>query len=125
MFEHTKGELVMDHFEVRQYRTIQRHLVLSAVRHLFLAEFGLAERGKKSGADGRPGPHGHGGPRGDLDAGRTLLEETRRGHLPPPFSAQTTKRAPPAATDGESCADGTKKRVRELRDNLTTMALVA
>jgi len=31
--------------EVRQYRTIQRHLVLSAVSHLFLAEFRLVATG--------------------------------------------------------------------------------
>lgn len=65
--------------------------------------------GKKSGSDGRPGPRGHGSPRADLDPRRMLLEEMRRGHQPPPFSDPTTKRAPPAATDGESYADCTKK----------------
>ncbi|MGB3194098.1 MAG: hypothetical protein WBC39_02270 [Phycisphaerae bacterium] len=46
MFEDTKSELGMDHFGDRQYRTIRRHLVLSAVSHLFPAEFRLAEMGK-------------------------------------------------------------------------------
>ncbi len=39
MFEDTKGELGMDHFEVRRYPSIKRHLILSCVSHLFLAEF--------------------------------------------------------------------------------------
>ena len=126
MFQDTKGELGMDHFEVHQYRTIQRHLVLSAVSHLFLAEFRLAERGKKSGSDGRPGPRGHGGPRADPDPRRTLHEETRRGHLPPPPSDPTTQRRrrpqPPTANPTPIAR---KRRVLERRDHLSTKVLVA
>jgi SRSO17 transposase len=36
VFEDGKGEIGMDHFEVRQYRSIMRHLVLSMVSFLFL-----------------------------------------------------------------------------------------
>lgn len=36
VFEDGKGEIGMDHFEVRQYRAIQRHLVLSMLSFLFL-----------------------------------------------------------------------------------------
>lgn len=36
MFEDGKGEIGLDHFEVRQYRSIMRHLVLSMVSFLFL-----------------------------------------------------------------------------------------
>jgi len=39
IFEDSKGELGMDHFEVRKYISIQRHLILTSVSHLFLAEF--------------------------------------------------------------------------------------
>ena len=46
MFEDSKTELGMDHFEVRKYLSIQRHLVLTCVSHLFLAEFCLAHRKK-------------------------------------------------------------------------------
>ncbi|MEA3367202.1 MAG: hypothetical protein U9R68_03700 [Planctomycetota bacterium] len=49
MLQDTKGELGMDHFEVRRYRAIQRHLVLIAVSHLFLAEFRQAHRGENPG----------------------------------------------------------------------------
>ena len=61
MFEDSKMELGMDHFEVRQFLSIQRHLILSCVSHLFLAEFWLRERGEKSGADHQPTGHGHTG----------------------------------------------------------------
>lgn len=36
VFEDGKGEIGLDHFEVRQYRSILRHLVLSMVSFLFL-----------------------------------------------------------------------------------------
>jgi len=48
IFEDTKGELGMDHFEVRKYLSIRRHLILTCVSHLFLAEFHLKHRGEKS-----------------------------------------------------------------------------
>ena len=48
LFEDTKGELGMDHFEVRKYRSIGRHLILTCVSHLFLAEFRLKHGEKKS-----------------------------------------------------------------------------
>ncbi len=55
LFEDTKDELGMDHFEVRRYVSIQRHLLLTCVSYLFLAEFHLEHRGKKSGSDRSPG----------------------------------------------------------------------
>ena len=65
MFEDSKMELGMDHFEVRKYQSISRHLILSCVSHLFLAEFwqphaaGSASvgGGKKPDADDQPGRH--------------------------------------------------------------------
>jgi len=59
-FEDSKTELGMDHFEVRHYRSIQRHLILSCLSHVFLSEFCLKYRKKKSRPDGGPGPHGNG-----------------------------------------------------------------
>jgi len=57
MFEDGKGELGMDHFEVRKFKSIRRHLILSCVSYLFLAEFHQEHRGKKSGPDDLPGSH--------------------------------------------------------------------
>jgi SRSO17 transposase len=51
VFEDAKGELGMDHFEVRCFQAIQRHLILSSVSHLFLAEFQQKQRGEKPGPD--------------------------------------------------------------------------
>jgi len=56
MFEDGKGELGMDHFEVRRFQSVQRHLILSCVSYLFLAEFHQSSRGKKTGADDLPSP---------------------------------------------------------------------
>jgi SRSO17 transposase len=46
-FEDDKGEIGLDHFEVRNYRSLKRHLILSAVSFLFLAETNRRLRGKK------------------------------------------------------------------------------
>ncbi|MCL2649335.1 MAG: IS701 family transposase [Phycisphaerales bacterium] len=58
MFEDGKGELGLDHFEVRKFVSIQRHLILSCVSYLFLAEFHQKHRGEKSGPDALPGYNG-------------------------------------------------------------------
>lgn len=56
-FEDEKTELGMDHFEVRSYRAMMRHLALTAVSHLFVAR--LHQKFKKNSAlDGLPGAHG-------------------------------------------------------------------
>lgn len=53
-FEDSKMELGMDHFEVRKFCSIQRHLILSCLSHVFLSEFCLKYRGEKSWSDGVP-----------------------------------------------------------------------
>ena len=78
MFEDSKTELGMDHFEVRKYLSIQRHLVLTCVSHLFLAEFCLAHRGKKPGADRMPGAIGDAFAGSDLERRRSMLAPAGR-----------------------------------------------
>jgi len=55
MFRETKSELGLDQFEVRKYLCLKRHLIISCVSHLFLAEFRIRHRGKKSTAHDSPG----------------------------------------------------------------------
>jgi SRSO17 transposase len=55
MFEDSKGELGMDHFEVRKHAAIQRHLIISCVSHAFLAEHVQRWRPKSPGLDREPG----------------------------------------------------------------------
>jgi len=81
MFEDSKKELGMDHFEVRKYLSIQRHLILTCVSHLFLAEFCQAHRGEKTGADRLPGPHGDALAGADLVSRWPLLAEASRSNL--------------------------------------------
>ena len=78
LFEDSKTELGMDHFEVRKYPSIVRHLILTCISHLFLAEFWLAHRGGKCGVDDVPGSHGHAGTGTALGSGWPLLLETSR-----------------------------------------------
>ena len=56
-FEDDKGEVGLDHFEVRNYRSLKRHLILSALSLLFLAEVHQEDRGEKSRPDRLPGAH--------------------------------------------------------------------
>jgi len=57
-FEDDKTEIGLDHFEVRNYRSLERHLILSAVSLFFLAQVRQEDVKKKSGVDGLPGAHG-------------------------------------------------------------------
>ena len=51
LFETAKGEIGFDHFEVRRYRPLVRHLILSLVNLLFLAEQTERLRGEKPVVD--------------------------------------------------------------------------
>jgi SRSO17 transposase len=58
-FQDEKDKLGLSHFEVRNYVSLRRHLVLTAVSHLFLAKVHQRRRGEKSRADGLPASVGH------------------------------------------------------------------
>jgi len=77
-FEDSKTELGMDHFEVRKFLSIQRHLILSCLSHVFLSEFCWKYRGEKSRPDAVPGPNGHGETGALVGSGRPLFAEVRR-----------------------------------------------
>ena len=53
-FEDTKTELGMDHFEVRNYMSLKRHLIISSLTLLFLAEIQSQDVKKQSGVDRVP-----------------------------------------------------------------------
>jgi SRSO17 transposase len=60
-FEDEKGELGLDHYEGRRYLGLKRHLIITAVSHLFLAKVHQDLRGGKSGVNGLPSAYGDGG----------------------------------------------------------------
>jgi len=60
-FEDQKGEVGLDHYEGRRYLGLKRHLAITAVSYLFLAQTRQALVGEKPGADGLPSAHGSGG----------------------------------------------------------------
>ena len=60
LFEESKGQVGLDHFEVRRYTAVMRHLILSMVSLLFLAEQVQRVGEKKSGLDDLPGPRSRG-----------------------------------------------------------------
>ena len=80
LFEEGKGELGLDHFEVRKYLSIQRHLILSCVSYLFLAEFHQEHGGEKSGVRVMPDPHGYHPPGTALESGEPLFTEPGTVH---------------------------------------------
>jgi SRSO17 transposase len=53
-FQDAKTELGLDHAEVRKYRALHRHLILTAVNLFFLTRWQLRRRGKKKGTDAIP-----------------------------------------------------------------------
>jgi SRSO17 transposase len=60
-FEDEKGELGLDHYEGRRYQGLKRHMIITAVSHLFLAKVHQDLRGEKPGVDSVPSAHGDGG----------------------------------------------------------------
>jgi len=126
MFEVSKGELGMDHFEVRHWRSIQRHLILSCVSHLFLAEFHETHRGEKSGPDGAPDPHGHGALGAGLAPGRTLLAPTG-GDDPPPvaYDPAAQRQGNPQPPQANLAASACSRRVFEEPTHVSLAQLVA
>lgn len=59
-FEDQKGEVGLDHYEGRRYVGLKRHLAITAVSYLFLAQTREALKGEKTGADGLPSAHSGG-----------------------------------------------------------------
>ena len=79
MFEDSKMELGMDHFEVRKFGSIRRHLILSCVSHLFLAEFHQAHTSSGSTPGDTPGSGGKKPEPPDAQPGRNRGEPTDPG----------------------------------------------
>lgn len=95
-FEEEKEELGMDQAEVRNYQSLKRHLLLTAVSHLFLAKVQENWRGEKSGADDLPAPPGGCGAGAVVVAQRSgthpVAREGSRGDHPDPA---TQRHGPP------------------------------
>ncbi len=121
MFQDTKSELGMDHFEVRKWSSIQRHLILCCVSHLFLAEFCRRHRGKKSGPHGAPAAEGDRRPGGRVDPGRPLFQTPGRGAQPPRACDPTTQ--PPGGPQPPQTQTSSITRVRHHTDPNPKMLL--
>lgn len=63
LFEDAKTDLGLDHFEVRKYQSVIRHLIITCLSHAFLAEVKQRELPKSPGDDGESaaGHHQHAG----------------------------------------------------------------
>lgn len=126
IFEDSKDELGMDHFEVRRYLSIQRHLMLTCVSHLFLAEFRLVHGGKKSRPYDRPGADRHEsfgslvGPRG------TVLSKASGNHrCAIAFNAGTQRRSPPCPSQANHPAITRNRRETQRPTHVSVAKKVA
>jgi SRSO17 transposase len=102
LFEDSKTELGLDHFEVRQYGAITRHLLLTCVSHLFLAEFVEKRKRKKPRPHRVPGADRHAAAGAALAARRALLPADRRkprGAIGVNAAAQRRRRPQPPQTN--------------------------
>lgn len=115
MFEDSKMELGMDHFEVRKYQSISRHLILSCVSHLFLAEFrqrhaGEAGTKKNAAVDDQPDRHSRKQAGPPLGPWRPLFASDRRSNRCAIGDNATTQRQgrpqPPQTNDPQTTRDG-------------------
>lgn len=79
LFEDGKSELGLDHFKVRHFRSITRHLLITCISYFFLAEFRERHRGEKSGVDPLSTADGDAVPGPGLARGRSMFAPARRG----------------------------------------------
>lgn len=77
LFQESKGELGLDHFEARKFRAVHRHLILSCLSHTFLMEHCERYRGEKAGAHRLPGPRRRQPAGAPLDRRAALLAPPR------------------------------------------------
>lgn len=75
LFKEAKGEVGMDHFEVRRYLALKRHLVLTNLSILFLAHETDRLRGEKPRVDDLPGADGGGSTAASWDVPVGTVEE--------------------------------------------------
>jgi SRSO17 transposase len=79
-FEDEKTELGLDHYEGRRYPGLKRHLILTAISHLFLSQVRKDLGEKRAGTDRLPDPHGDQGNGPLLVAETANSGQTRREH---------------------------------------------
>ncbi len=77
MFQDSKTELGLDQFEVRRYESVCRHLLLTCVSHLFLAEFCQGQK-KRYGVDDSSSVEGDAGIGPSVVPGWPMLAQARR-----------------------------------------------
>ncbi len=126
MFEDGKGELGMDHFEVRRFGSIQRHLILSCVSYLFLAEFHEAHRGEKSGPDLVPSAYGDELVSADLEPGGPVLAGVRRIDQPTAdYHARTQPAGAPQPPQANSASTARNPTISREISHVSMEAFVA
>jgi SRSO17 transposase len=126
MFEDGKGELGIDHFEVRKFQSIRRHLILSCVSYLFLAEFHQAHGGGKPKPDDLPSAYGDEASCANLGPRGPMLAEVRRAYQSADRSHATTQcqeRPQPPQANATSIARN--RAVSERPTHVSMEALVA
>jgi SRSO17 transposase len=79
-FEDDKSEVGLDHYEGRRYPGLKRHLILSAISYLFLAQTNQRLRGEKIRVDGLPNPHSRLGTKSLVVDGPACVGKATRAH---------------------------------------------
>ena len=114
MFDDGQGELGMDPFDVRKFQSVRRHLILSCVSYLFLAEFHPANRGEKPAPDGLPDSHGDQPLGAAPDPWRSMLPIVCPADRPTSSSRATTQRQErPRPSQGDPASFARNRAVSE------------
>ena len=125
-FEDSKTELGMDHFEVRKYLSIQRHLILSCLSHIFLSEFCLKYRGEKPGPDALPDPDRHGDADPGVGSGRTLFAQVcRTDRRAIGINATTQHQGGPQPPSSNDCSFTYHRHQTQRHNHMSLVAFVA
>jgi SRSO17 transposase len=125
-FEDSKTELGMDHFEVRKFLSIQRHLILSCLSHIFLSELCLKHRGKKRGPDGLPAPDRDGDTDTGVGSGWTLFAEVcRTDQCPIGINTTAQRQGRPQPSSSNDCSFAPHRHQTQKHNQMSLETLVA
>jgi len=125
-FEDSKTELGMDHFEVRKFLSIQRHLILSCLSHTFLCEFCLKHGGEKSGPDGLPDPDRYGDADTGVGSGWPLFVEVcRTDQCPIGVNATAQRQGGPQPPSSNYCSFARHRHQTQRHNQMSLETLVA
>jgi hypothetical protein len=121
LFERSKGQIGLDHFQMYQYKPLRRHMILSMLSLTFLSEQTQRLRGGKSAMDASPGSSSHRGPTRQRDARVRTGPPTPKSPVQDPVLAGGESTRPNVASQEQNPATPSARHRTEPVDHMQSL----